>query len=167
MELFDDNQNIQRWVTRLDQVAVDYESRWGVGRLENLVSPDMREKWDRQKQKLDEAIQAKNLTETKNLVEGTIRGYAALEKQALELGHKFQSPDMWEVKHPENDTVFRIVKNNFDYDMACNGEAHVFTLQEIARILSAHAVINEVKNVFPDSQVVGMSNEFKEDNLPF
>lgn len=161
-------ENIQRCITRLDQVAVDYECRWGVGRLEKLVSPDMAEKWDRQKEKLDKAIQDRDVREVAALVEGSIRGYKVLEDNALLLGHKYNAPEIWEVKHPETNEVFRIVKSNNDYDMAVNGEAHVFTLQEVARILSSHTVINQVKDVFPDAQVTKIAEkDFFNDNLPF
>lgn len=163
------DENISRYITRLDQVAVDYESRWGVGRLEKIVSPEMLNKWESQKEKLEAAVHSSDLSKVVALVEGSIRGWEAMEADAIRLGHKPSEPDFIEVKHPENGDVFRIIKNNYDYDNAIDGEAHVFTLQEVARILSNHAVIKDVKSVFPDAKVVKMGHkvDFFNDNLPF
>lgn len=165
---FDGSENVQRYITRLDQVAVDYECRWGVGMLEKLVSPQTAEKWKRQQNKINGAIKDNNLNDIIGLVEGSIRGYAALENEAIALGYKPKQSDIWEVKHPDSGEIFRIVKNNIDYDGALGDGAHVFTLQEVARILDNHATIKEVKNAFPGSKVNKIyKNEDFNGDIPF
>ena len=47
---------IRAIIDGLDQVAVEMERKWGVGRLRLLVSDLLRAKFDAQKDKLDAAI---------------------------------------------------------------------------------------------------------------
>lgn len=170
---FTDEENILRHFTRLDQVQCEYESRWGVSRLPNLVSKELKEKWDGQIAKLHKARIENNLFDVIALVEGCIRGFAVLEKEALSLGHKMHDAEMWDVKHPTSGKVYRIVKNNYDAGISLNDDALVYTLHEVACILESAHFLNNVKQVFPDAQVVSVfktekeEKDFFNDNLPF
>lgn len=166
---FEDHENIQRHLTRLDQVQVEYESRWGVNRLPSLCSDDMQAKWNRQRQKLQDAVNQNLLYGVRDLVDGSIRAYAAMENDALARGNKPHDAEMWDVKHPDSGQVFRIVKSNYDAGIALKDGAMVFTLQEVARILDAHATIKDVKATFPDATVANIHavDWNKGDDLPF
>jgi hypothetical protein len=104
---------INKMINQLDDVASGYEAVWGVGKLESLVPPDLARKWDAQKLKLDEAIQAGDENRVRLLVDGCIRGYGALNDAALSAGYKPITPDFWEYKHPSGQ-IYRVCKNNFD-----------------------------------------------------
>ena len=47
---------IQNYLTEYDRVVSDYERRWGVERLPNLVSPELRDRFWQQMDKLNDAI---------------------------------------------------------------------------------------------------------------
>lgn len=155
---------IRRWVDKLDQVSIDYEARWGCGRLPLLASPDMALKWDRQWRKLDDAIIGRNLHLVRDLVEGCIRAWAALESAALAAGHKPIAPESWEVRHPDSGAVYRIVKTNYDARAPAIPGVITYSLEEVARILEAQQLVNVVKGTFDGTIVKGV---FKEDALPF
>jgi len=162
-------ENILRYLTRLDQVQVEYESRWGVLKLPSLCSDAMQDKWNSQKAKLQQAVNENRLHDVVALVEGSVRAFGAMEQEALARGHKMHSVDMWDFKHPETGEVFRMVKNNYDAEIAIGDGAKVYTLEEVARLLAKHYNINAVKDVFPDAVVKNIA--YKEEdfhgNIPF
>lgn len=71
----------------LDRVAADVERRWGVGRLETLVSPATAAKFAAAKQQCDEAITAGDVFGAAAKAASVVRGYAALEAEARAAGH--------------------------------------------------------------------------------
>ena len=163
-------ENILRYFTRLDQVQIEYESRWGVAKLPTLVSPELQEKWKRQLEKLFKAKEENRLTDVIGLVEGCIRAFDIMEKEALARGNKMHDAEMWDVKHPESGQVYRIVKNNYDAGISLKDGARVYTLVEIARILESQFNLIAVKDVFPDATVLKIEDTFdwnKGDKMPF
>ena len=165
---FTPEENIQRYLTRLDQVRVEYESRWGVSKLPGLISEELRGKWERQCSKLDTAAQERRVNDVAELVEGSIRAYGAMEREALARGHKMHDAEMWDVEHPESKQVYRIVKNNYDAGISLKDGVRVYTLVEVARILEKKDTINAVKDVFPDATVAKIQGkEHWNDDIPF
>lgn len=144
--------NIMRHVQRLDHVSADYEARWGCDQLPNMVSEDMRLKWDRQWAKLDDAIAAQNIALVEDLSQGCVRAWAALETQALAAGHKPIHPDAWEARHPESGQVYRIVRNLPQAYIQAPGTI-TYTLEEIVRILESNQLVNVVKSTFEGATV--------------
>lgn len=122
-------------IWKLDQVWKDVNARWGIDRLKYLVSNEMREKWERHEKKIREAIDEKEVATLSLLVDGSIRGYALLEEEALKNGYEPRDPVYWEVQHPGTGSVFRIVKNDLDAKCAVGTGVRVFTLLEVARII--------------------------------
>lgn len=166
---YDIEENILRYFTRLDQVLVEYESRWGVGKLTGLVSDELKAKFDTHMGKLMDAKKDNRLDDVMVLVDGAIRAYAMMEREALARGHKMHDAEMWDVKHPETGEVYRIVKNNYDAGISVGDGAKVYTLQEVARILESYAKsVGGVKDVFPDAMVTKtMPKEYFNDDIPF
>lgn len=165
---FTTEENIQRYLVRLDQVEVEYESRWGVKKLHSLCSPEMQEKWNRHSQKLRDAVNENRINDVIDLVEGAIRAFKAMEDEALSRGHKMHDADMWDVKHPDSGNVYRVVKTNYDAGISLKDGARVYTLQEVSRLLESHDNLNAVKDVFPDSKLnLVYKNEDFNDSIPF
>jgi len=173
---FDDytvEENILRHLTRLDQIQIEYEARWGVAKLPTLISPELREKWEGQLQKVFKAKEENRLQDLMALVDGCARAYKIMEDEAMSRGHKPYECEMWDIKHPDTGQVYRIVKNNYDAGIAPKDNALVYTREEVARILESKSLMNHVKNVFPDSTVVKVFKTEKEDesffndNIPF
>jgi hypothetical protein len=161
---------INRWIMRLDTVAVDYESRWGIGRLEALAAPVLREKWERQREKLNYAIQRSDLTILSDLIEGTVRGWAALEQAALLAGHKPHDPEFWECV--VDGVTYRITRTMAgSRNMAAvPGNGAVLSLGEIVSVYHyAHSQAFENKHPLPGKDIVVNEKLFKDggDPIPF
>jgi hypothetical protein len=134
-ELAPDEYEINRWINKLDEVAITYTARWGISRLERLVNPALQAKWEQQLAKLDDAIQRRDLAQVRDLADGTIRGYRALEVAAVAEGHKPNPVDQWDVRSPDTGRCYRICKTVTDARAAGDHGTGTYSLDEIARIL--------------------------------
>lgn len=86
---------INRLVSQLDDIALEYEAKWGMGQLEGLVAthnPALAEKFQRQMDKLAEALAGKDLRATRDLVDGFTRAYKALEADVKSRGYHPSEP---------------------------------------------------------------------------
>lgn len=102
---------INRLVSQLDDVAVGYEAKWGIGYLEAKAAahaPELAEKWQKQIDKLNEAIANSDLPGLRQLVEGCVKGYAKLEENAYSLGLK--PNELVIFNHTVGSTVYRVVR---------------------------------------------------------
>ncbi len=126
---------INKMVHQLDDVAAGYEAVWGVGKLESLVNAELAKKWDAQKLKLDDAIQSGDENKVRLLVDGCIRGYAALHDAAIASGHKPCDPTFWEIKHASGQ-IYRVCKN-----MADTQSLHKTTPKDVI-IMSLSEMVN-------------------------
>ena len=73
---------IQAIIDGLDQVAVEMERKWGIGRLRLLVSDFLRAKFDSQRDKLAAAIATNREVYIRAQAEGMKRAWAALDNAA-------------------------------------------------------------------------------------
>lgn len=127
---------INELIYQLDEVAIRYETVWGVYKLESLATGALAEKVQSQVDKLNDAIQAENLPAVRDLVSGCIRMYEVLEKNAIALGHKPCSPDYWEIKVGAK--IYRVVKSVSDARSLHRPDGDkgvcIVTLEELARL---------------------------------
>jgi len=103
---------INKMICELDEIAIRYETVWGVYKLESLAGDVLANKVQLQVDKLNDAIQNEELDDVRGLVSGTIRMYDALEKNAIANGHKPLSPDYWEIK--VGSKIYHVVKSVSD-----------------------------------------------------
>lgn len=159
---------INRLLERLDECAKQHECKWGVDRLQTLAGPQLRQKWDTQIAKLNAAITSSNLTDMRQLVEGTIRAWGILEQEAMQSGHTCHPPEVWEVQHPSSGRVYRICKTLLDAKAVTEEGYCVYTLEEIARLLETKQMVNVVKENFPGAVVTRVTPDWKKgDEIPF
>lgn len=127
---------INSLIHQLDEVAIRYETVWGVYKLESLATGALAEKVQAQVDKLNEAILASDVNAVRDLVAGTIRMYDALEKNALALGHKPTHPDYWEIK--VGSKIYRVVKSVSDARSLHRPDGDkgvcIVTLEELVRM---------------------------------
>ena len=74
------------YLERLDEVATTMERRWGIDRLPLLVDPELRLRFDRQREKLNQAVAADNPDIIKIQAEGMARAWQALDNAATAAG---------------------------------------------------------------------------------
>jgi hypothetical protein len=98
----------------LDRLAADMETRWGVGRLPSLVSPETAARFASAKRKLDLAIRAKSADTAAARATVLCRGWRVLDAEARALGHAPDDLPVWCIRHPVTEKSFAIVKHPAD-----------------------------------------------------
>src|SRR3954468_24554258 len=82
----------------VDAVATEMEAKWGVGRLRLLVPADLREKFDRQRLKLNGAIwHGKSIEDVRVESERMVKAWQALDAKATTLAQEPLAASVWEV----------------------------------------------------------------------
>jgi len=137
---------INQWIDRLDNLNVEYEARWGVGVLPKLVSPETSEKWHRHIEKLDSAIEEKDVYNVRELIEGAFRGYDAMEKEAMTAGFKpHGAPVAWTVRMSDGRELAICATRNDAGVLHGNCRDRIplviYTLEEIAGLVAAREKI--------------------------
>lgn len=165
---------IQALLDGLDEVAAGMERKWGVGRLPRLVGDLMRAKWAAQTDKLNAAIERGFESEIKELVEGTKRGWAALDRAATEAGCVPRPVDEWEFVLQSTGEVCVLVRDAADAGRVKADGRMVWSVDEIASLIDGLPdQVKAVKAAFADSKVriqeKGMAGyDWKRgDELPF
>jgi hypothetical protein len=145
---------IQALLTGLDEVASSMERKWGVGRLPRLVGDLMRAKWEAQQDKLNAAIARGLEVEVKEMVEGTKRGWAALDRAATEAGRVPRPVDEWEFVLPSTGEVCVLVRDGADTVRVKADGRMVWSMDEVASIVDKlPEAVKAVKASFADASV--------------
>jgi hypothetical protein len=151
------------YIDEADLTAAQMETRWGTGRLRLLVSPEMREKFDRQRYLLNAAIWHGDLDAVRREARRMVTAWLTLDKAATTAGKAAISPLVWEVALA-NGTVAAIVPSD-DHAHAVVAEGRavaVYTLDEIARLLSAYPDIARAKLIFPGAEITKVNRSISD-----
>ena len=144
----------QEEVDDLDLVAIDMERKWGVDRLRTLVPKELREKFDRQRYLVNQAIWHGDLEAVRRETKRMIAAWRALDRAAEASGAGPVSPEVWECvgKHGE---VYALVRgSNEARAVTASGRfVKVYTLDEIAHLLDGFPELAKAKEVFPGAMV--------------
>ena len=142
-----------------DQLGVDMDRKWGVGRLRMLVNEQLREKFDRQRYLMAQARWEGTLEDVKREGARMAKAYQALDKAATDSGAKPIDPDVWEVGIEQGifkGVVVAIVKQDEAVAKVKAEGRHtiVYSLDEIARLISYDSFSLQVKQVFEGGEVM-------------
>jgi hypothetical protein len=137
-----------------DALEVQLELKWGRDRLRLLVSTELREKFDRQRYLTSQARWTGNLEDVKREAARMAKAWTALDKAAEANGAEVLDPAIWEVCL-EDGTVATIVREPqlANRILAEGRRINVYTLDEIANIISAFPEIAMAKKEFPGATV--------------
>jgi len=151
------------YIDEADQMAMASETKWGAGRLRLLVTPELREKFDRQRYLLNAAIRQGDLEAVRREAKRMVTAWLALVKAATSAGKPAISPLVWEVALADG-TVAAIVPSDYHARaIIAEGRAvAVYTLDEIARLLSAYPDIAKAKLIFPGAEVTKVSKSISD-----
>ena len=148
------------YLDEADQTSADMEAKWGADRLRLLVTPELREKFDRQRYLLNQAIWHGELEAVRRESMRLVKAWLALDAAAVAAGKQKLDALVWEIGL-EDGSVAAIVPN---YDHAKHVVAEgrllrVFTLEEIGRLLSAYPEIAKAKAVFPGATITAVKRD--------
>jgi hypothetical protein len=129
-----------------DALALEMERRWGVGRLRLLVPVELREKFDRQRYLLNQAIWYGDLEAVRLQARRMCAAWRAADAAATAAGAAHLAPTVWEAATPDG-AVVAVVRDNADgHAVLAEGRAlTVYTMQEVARMLAAFPALAAVK----------------------
>lgn len=142
------------YLDEADQTACEMEAKWGADRLRLLVPPELREKFDRQRYLLNQAIWHGDLESVRRESMRMVKAWYALDKTATAGGKGPLAPQVWEIALGDG-SVAAIVPSH-DHARLVNAEGRqvsVYTLEEIARLLTGYPEIAKAKLVFPGATV--------------
>jgi len=138
-----------------------HDGKWGIDRLVWLVDSALREKVWAQLERVWQAQESRDDQKLDKAVKGMCKAYQAMEDWATANGVS-ELPDVRQIEHQQPDgTVFVVVPDEHSkrlYLQQWPGTADrvVWTMAEIAIIVNKQAAgqINEIKRLWPDSQLV-------------
>lgn len=147
----------QSEVTETDTLAMAMERKWGAGRLRLLVGPELREKFDRQRYLLNQAIWHGELEEVRTQARRMRAAWSALDKAATDTGQATRPLYVWEAIL-EDGSVAAIVQTDQDAAaVIAQGRAMaVYTMDEIGRLLSGFPALAKAKEVWNGASVVAV-----------
>ena len=145
------------YIDGADETAAEMEAKWGADRLRLLVSPELREKFDRQRYLFNQAIWQGELEDVRREAGRMVHAWMALNRAAEPAGALKLAPQVWEVPLADG-SVAAIVRDDTDAKSVITEgrQLAVYTLEEIGRLLSAHPQIAKAKQVFPGATVVSV-----------
>jgi len=137
-----------------DALEVELELKWGRDRLRLLVSTDLREKFDRQRYLTSQARWKGDLEDVRREAQRMVKAWKALDKAAEAAGAQVLDPAIWEVCLADG-TVATIVREPqlASRVLAEGRRINVYTLEEIAHMISAFPEVVKAKEVFPGAEV--------------
>ena len=141
----------------VDWIVSEVEGRWGVDRLVWLVGGDLRDRFEKQMDKLNAAID-KCDPSIEHEVEVTLRGVAALEAAAIAAGAKPLNGDYVEGRMPDG-RVIAITATGYEAGKVKrdNREMVVYSVDEVGRIIEGlnkeAPVVDAIKNAFAGAEV--------------
>jgi hypothetical protein len=147
----------QSHIDGADHLAAEMEAKWGIGRLRLLVSAELREKFDRQRYKLNQAIWHGDLEAVRVEAGRMCAAWRALDKAAEDAGEA--SPvGCWAELALSDGTAVAIVANAWDARAvdAAGRQLVVYTLDEIGRLLEHHRAVLEAKRQLPGVTVTAV-----------
>jgi len=144
----------------LDRVAADHERRWGVGRLETLVAPDLAAKFARAREQCDAAIAAGDIDGAIQKAAALARGWAALDAAARAAGHTEAVEGVWCAEVGEG-RPYAVCLHTADVGaVAAQFPGHTaVSLQELLRLLAATEagrLVVKAKEAFPGAALTGI-----------
>ncbi len=157
-------------IAPFDRLATTMDRKWGVNRLEELVSPETARKWGEAMGMLNDAIRDKDPEACQHAASVCMRGLKAMDAEAASAGHT--APQV--IAEYELDGFhFAIIGDNGDWApiKEQRPDLRVYSLREIAvalQMINAPAV-DAVKNVFPQAEIRMPKDFYKNggDDIPF
>ena len=156
-----------------DTAARNMERRWGVNRMEGLVSPDTAARYGSAIGKLNAAIEANDPAEVAARASVCIRGMAAMDAEATAAGHQPITPQALEVE--VDGKLCAILADGAQWPVyaALRPGVRIYSLREVANALEAYGqTVAAVKDAFPGATVTAVRKRTEletalDDLIPF
>lgn len=156
-----------------DRAARESERKWGVNRLEGLVSPETAARYGSALGKLNAAIDANDPADTAARAAVCIRGMAAMEAEAIAAGHQPIKAEAWEID--VDGVTCAILKDDASWPKYAELRpgVRIYSLREVGNALAAYGqTVAAVKDLWPGARVTAVRERTQlekelDDVLPF
>lgn len=154
-------------IQTVDRHAKELNKRWGMNRLPHLVPIAEAERFVRAKRKWELAcwecagsLDPADLDRVRKQGESMMRGYDHLARLAIEAGHDFAPPQVWEFEL-EDGTPVILVRDRSELAQVDTGgrAAQVWSLDEIAAIIAKLPMMARAKECFPGAEIIQMRTD--------
>lgn len=156
-----------------DRAARDAERKWGINRLEGLVSPETAARYGSALGKMNAAMDAGDPAETATRAAVCIRGLTAMDAEATTAGHQPIVPDAWEFQIDGKTCALLCDDAAWPAYSAARPGVRVYSMREVANALEAYGqTVAAVKDAFPGAEVTAVRKPTAleialEDEVPF
>ena len=156
-----------------DTAARAMERKWGINRLEGLVSPETAARYGSALGKMNAAMDAGDPAETATRAAVCIRGLTAMDAEATAAGHQPIVPDAWEFQIDGKTCALLCDDAAWPVYSVTRPGVRVYTMREVANALEAYGqTAAAVKDAFPGAEVKAVRNPTNleielEDSIPF
>lgn len=167
---------VQSAIVDYDRIASEFERKWGVDRLPELVDAELRERFWETIHRLNVAIDKNDPDEVRRHADAAARGWYALDHAASAAGALPPSGEGWDARIDET-RVLRVCRTVEDASVSQRERPDVVavSVDEIARIWNIwdeRDIIAMAKKAFPGAEILearAKSNEKGEPNdaIPF
>jgi hypothetical protein len=131
------------------------EEKWGAGALRLLVDAQLREKFDRQRYLVNQAIWLGELEELRMQTKRMIKAYEALNRAAEAAGATVKPVDQWETVLDYGEVL--VVVKTADDALRVRDDGRkkvVWSLEEVANLVDSQMAIMMAKLSFPGATVI-------------
>lgn len=144
----------QSYIDGADALAIEMEKKWGVGRLRLLVSNELREKFDRQRMKFNDAIRTGGVPDVQREAGRMVTAWMVLNDAAEAASKHPLSPEVWEVRLP-NGALAALVRSPEEAQAVVRDRRQmaVYTLSEIATLLAGFPSLAKAKECWGGATV--------------
>ena len=140
----------------IDEAFRASEAKWGVARLERLVSPTTLASYAKGWTAYRNAIESNNAAAVEAIAPKMIAALAFMDREATAAGHQPLSVDAWEASLSDG-TVLAVVRTMPEAHAlardAAGRQRVVYSLAEVARIIEHYQITNAAKLAFPGATV--------------
>ncbi len=156
-----------------DKAARDMERKWGIGRLEGLVSPALAAKYGLALGHMNACVAAANPTDTAAAVANCVKGLAAMDREAEAAGHQPIPPAAQEIEVGGKLCAVLWDDAQWPAYMALRPGVRTYSPREVGIALDAYdGTVAAIKDAFPGAQVSAVRKptpleEALEDAIPF
>lgn len=151
---------------RLDQ-------KWGQDRLPELVSPETAARWGVAMANLNAALDAGDPALVAARVNACLRGFAAMDAEAIAAGHQPITPDAWEFQIDGKPCALLRDDAAWPAYRAARPDVRVYSIREVVNALAAYGqTVAAVKDAFPGATVAAVRKpspleQDLQDEIPF
>jgi len=152
-----------------DALAAEMEERWGADRLRLLVDVTLREKFDRQRYKLRQAVEGGTLEDVRREAQRMILALQTLDRAAEANGAEPIDSRCMEVAMADGTVLGIVPDETYAKLLAQEGRRlAVYTLEEIALLVATLPALGKAKEVWPGATVVKVRRNVSDplDNIP-